>query len=250
MEMSNIDEMIATLKPEVLAKFDLAFWMNANELNSRAAVLGKLLSEQGSFFRELVKALPKGSEQTTQTGVVITQWKRAYSEESVGELSRLRDELQAGYNDLQKQLNGCRKQIKDAVRAYNLDAERQYQAAYGPYQVAAKAHNLDMERIRSAAETLRQQALQELATLRVRTTLFFFYESKREGGQLVVTAEFQTYFVKRKPCWLSQAWACSSCLFFCSMMRFLPRQTIFRFSWIRSGRSLIRSRPICFLAFS
>ena len=168
MEMSNIDEMVANLNAEVLAQFDLAFFKRANELNSRAATLGKLLSAEGSFFRELVKSLPKGGEQATQAGVIVTQWEKSYSPEQVEEFSRLRDELQTEYNDLQKQLNGCRKQIKDAVRAYNLDAERQYQLAYGSYKVEAERHSLEMERVRSAAETLRQQAQQELAVLRVR----------------------------------------------------------------------------------
>ena len=168
MEMANIDEMIVNLDPEVLAQFDLAFFKRANELNSRAATLGKLLSAEGSFFRELVRQLPKGSEQATQAGVIVTQWEKSYSAEQVEEFSRLRDELQVEYNDLQKQLNGCRKQIKDAVRAYNLDAERQYQLAYGSYKVEAERHSLEMERVRSVAETLRQQAQQELAVLRVR----------------------------------------------------------------------------------
>jgi hypothetical protein len=168
MELSNVDEMIAALNPEVLAKFDFAFFRSANELNSRAAALGKLLSEGGSFFRELVKSLPKGDEKLTQTGCLVTTWERSYSEEQLGEFSRLRDELQAEYNGLQQQLNGCRKQIKDAIRAYNLDAERQYQSAYGSYRVLAEKHALEMERIRSAAETLRQHAQAELAALRVR----------------------------------------------------------------------------------
>lgn len=169
MDLTNIDEMIGNLNSEVLAKFDLAFWKRANDLNSRAATLGKLLSEQGSFFRELVKPLPKGSEQITQNGVVVTMWEKSYPAKSVAEFESLRDELQVEYNDLQKELNSHRKQIKDAVRAYNLDEERQYQTAYGLYRVAAEQHALEMERIRSAAEMLRQEALAELANLKVRT---------------------------------------------------------------------------------
>jgi hypothetical protein len=168
MDMSNIDEMLASLTQPVMAKFDLAFWKRANELNSRAATLGKLLSEQGSFFRELVKPLPKGGETPTQNGVIITSWKKGYSETQLSEFSLLRDELQSEYNDLQKQLNSCKKQIKDAVREYNLDAERQYQAAYGTYKVAAEQYNLEVESLRSAAETRRQEALQEFAALRVK----------------------------------------------------------------------------------
>src|SRR3989344_2849999 len=163
MEMQNIDEMISSMKSEVLAKFDFAFWKKANELNSRAATIGKLLSEQGAFFRKLVSPLPQGSSQVNQTGVVITGWKRSYSEEEAKGLQELRDRLQAEYNDLQKQLNSCRKQIKDAVREHNANEERRYQSAYGVYKVAAEKHTLEMERIRSAAETLRQEALQELA---------------------------------------------------------------------------------------
>jgi uncharacterized protein YukE len=168
MDMSNIYEMLASLTQPVMAKFDLAFWKRANELNSRAATLGKLLSEQGSFFRELVKPLPKGGETPTQNGVIITSWKKGYSETQLSEFSLLRDELQSEYNDLQKQLNSCKKQIKDAVREYNLDAERQYQAAYGTYKVAAEQYNLEVESLRSAAETRRQEALQEFAALRVK----------------------------------------------------------------------------------
>ena len=65
-------------------------------------------------------------------------------------------------------LDGLKKQIKDAVRAHNLDVERLYEASFSVYKVAADKHSLEMERIRSAAETLRQQALSEMATLRVR----------------------------------------------------------------------------------
>ena len=169
MELQNIDEMIANLKSEVLSRFDFAFWKRANELNSRAAAIGKLLSEQGAFFRKLVSPLPQGKSETIQTGVVLTSWKRAYGEEQAAEFVQLRDHLQQEYNDLQRQLNGCRKQIKDALREYNLVEERRYQAAYGEYQIVAKAYQLETERIRSAAETFRQEALQELAALRVRT---------------------------------------------------------------------------------
>jgi hypothetical protein len=168
-ELQNIDEMIANLKSEVLARFDFAFWKKANELNSRAAAIGKLLSEQGAFFRRLVSVTPAGETQTVQTGVVITSWKYAYSGTEANGLVELREKLQAEYNDLQRQLNGHRKQVKDAVREYNLEQERAYQLVFGTYQIAAKAHNLEMERVRSAAETLRQEALQELASLRVRT---------------------------------------------------------------------------------
>lgn len=168
MDMSNIDEMLACLTEPVMAKFDLAFWQKANELNSRAATLGKLLSADGAFFRKLVKPLPKGSETPTQNGVILTSWKKAYTEDQLSEFSRLREELQSEYNDLQKELNGFKKQIKDAVRAYNLDAERLYQAAYGLYKVAAEKHALEVETLRSSAETLRQEALQEIAALRVK----------------------------------------------------------------------------------
>jgi hypothetical protein len=186
MELANIDEIIAQLKPQVLEKFDFAFFKRANGLNSRAAALGKLLSEQGSFFRQLIKPLPKGGEQLTQNGVVITSWKRAYSEEQLKEFAEFRDTLQSEYNNLQMQLNGCKKQIKDAVRAYNLQQERLYQEVYSDYMLryaeyqtaikkqsdeyrqAVNAYAVDMERVRSSAETLRQQALAELADLRVR----------------------------------------------------------------------------------
>lgn len=198
MELDNVEELIQNLNPEVLAKFDFAFWRKANELNSQAAAIGKLISEKGSFFRELIEPLPKGGKQITQNGVVITQWEMNYSEGALKELSRVRDELQERYNSLQQQLNGCRKQVKDAVRAYNLDEERRYQSDWSAY--AAKRTEYDaeieklqaqeesryqaalevyrslrekyegeIERIRSATETFRQQALSEMASLRVRT---------------------------------------------------------------------------------
>lgn len=169
MELSNIDEMMAHLTQPVLAKFDLAFWQKANELNSRAATLGKLLSADGSFFRQLVKPLPKGGKTATDNGVIITSWKKAYTEDELVEFSRLREDLQSEYNDLQKELNGFKKRIKDAVRAYNLDAERKYQTDYGVYKVAAEKHSLEVETLRSAAETVRQEALQEIASLRVKS---------------------------------------------------------------------------------
>jgi len=168
MEMTNIDDMIAHLHDAILVQFDFGFFRRANELNSKAAAIGKLLSEQGSFFRELLRPLPKGSEQATQTGVIVTQWEREYSPADLESFALLRDELRQEYENLQRQLNGCRKQIKDAVRAYNLDEERAYQTRYGAYRIEADRYDRACEQIRSAAETLRQQALGELAGLRVR----------------------------------------------------------------------------------
>lgn len=168
MEMSNIDEMIASLSEPVLAKFDLAFYTKANELNSRAATLGKLLSERDSFFRGLVRPLPRGGEQVTSNGVVITSWKKSYSDEDLGKFSALREELQSEYNSLQKELNGYRKLMKDAVREYNLEQERLYQDAWGLYTVAVKQHAVEEETVRASAETLRQEAMREIANLRVR----------------------------------------------------------------------------------
>ncbi len=168
MEMSNIDEMIANLSEPVLAKFDLAFFRKANELNSDAATIGKLLSEQGSFFRELVRPLPKGGEQIVSNGVVITTWRKSYSDGDLSKFDALREELQAEYNNLQKELNGHRKLMKDAVREFNLEQERLYQAAWGSYAVAAEKHAVEKEAVRASIETLRQEAMRELASLRVR----------------------------------------------------------------------------------
>lgn len=169
MELTNIEEMIAVLKDEVLAKFNFGFWRKANELNSRAAALGKLLSADGAFFRELVKPLPRGGEQLVQAGVLITSWERHYAPEAALNFATQREVLQAEYNSLQQQLNGLRKQIKDAVREFNLAEVQRYEAEYSIYQVTARQYTLEMERIRAASETLRQQALTELAALRVRT---------------------------------------------------------------------------------
>ncbi len=168
MEMSNIDDMIANLSEPVLAKFDLAFFQKANQLNSRAATLGRLLSADGAFFRELIRSLPKGGEQVTSNGVVITSWKKSYSEGDLSKFYALREELQGEYNSLQKELNSCRKQMKDAVREYNLEQERLYQTALGAYLVAAEKHAGEKESVRASIETLRQEAMRELANLRVR----------------------------------------------------------------------------------
>lgn len=187
MDLSNIDEMVANMKTEVLAQFDFAFFAKAQGLNARAAAIGKLLSDRGSLFRELVKRLPAGGQITLQGGVIIESWSRTYSDEQLAELNAYRDGLQTEYNSLQQQLNGCKKQIKDAVRAYNLEQERLYQSAYREYQLsyaeyqaavkqqseeyqrAYQKYVMEMEQVRSSAETLRQQALQEIATLRVKT---------------------------------------------------------------------------------
>lgn len=198
MEMDNMEELIQNLDPKVRDRFDFDFWKKSLELNSQAAATGKLTTGKDAFFRELVKPLPKGGEQITQAGVVVTQWEHAYSQETLEELSRVRDELQKRYNSLQQQLNGCRKQVKDAVREYNLAEERRYQsdwseyttrrtkydaeveklqaqeesrfqAALDAYRVLREKYEGELERIRSAAETLRQQALSEMASLLVRT---------------------------------------------------------------------------------
>lgn len=169
MEMDNIDQMIGALKPEVLDQFDFSFWKNANSLNSSAAVIGKLLSERDAFFRKLVSPAPQAMRDKSATGVIIMSWKRSYNDEQFAAFIALRDTLRVVYENLQRELNSCRKQIKDAVRAYDRAEEERYQSEHGVYQLKAREYALEEERIRAAAEVLRQQAFAELAALRVRT---------------------------------------------------------------------------------
>jgi len=187
MDTDNIDEMIGAMNDEVIAKFNTAFFMKARSLNSRAARIGKLISERGSFFRKLSQPLPQGTEQPVQGGMIVSSWERTYGSKEVAAFAEHRQELQAEYDNLQKQLNGCKKQMKDAVRAYTAEQEQAYQKAYTAYQSlntdyqaavqkqnldyqqAHKAYMVECERIRASAETLRQEALAELANLRVRT---------------------------------------------------------------------------------
>lgn len=179
MELSTIDEMVANLNTIVIAKFDFDFWQEAVSLNAKAAAIGKLLTEKDSFFRALLKVAPNSSEQTCQTGVILTKWERSYTENEAAELQKVRDSLQEEYDRLQKQLNGMKKRVKDAVRAYNLEVEKTYQSELSKYQLEASKHRAEVdaltaqhaqavEKVRSSAETLRQEALAELATLRVR----------------------------------------------------------------------------------
>ncbi len=168
MGLSNIDEMVDNLEEPLLQQFEFAFYARANELNSKAAAIGKLISAQGAFFRELTRPLPKGSEQVTQSGVLLTEWEREYAPEELDRFATAREALRLEYEDLQRQLNGCRKQMKDAVRAYNLEEKRAYQVRLGVYRLAAEQHAHEAEHVRSAAETLRQQAQVELAALRIR----------------------------------------------------------------------------------
>jgi hypothetical protein len=179
MEMGNIDEMVQALNPAIFTAFDFTFWKEATELNARAAVLGKLLSEQGCFFRQLNSPLPKAEQQPTQTGVIITQWARSYNASQLEAFAQQRDRMQAEYDTLQSNLNGFKKQIKDAVRAYDLEVEKNYQAEYGAYRIEHARYSAELasqqakyaqevESIRSSAETFRQEALAELASLRIR----------------------------------------------------------------------------------
>lgn len=179
MELNSIDDMVLRMSAAALSKFKFDFFWNALQLNARAAAIGKLLSEKDSFFRQLLKPTPASSEQLVQSGSVITQWEKSYDWSTTQSFEKLRDELQAEYNKLQQELNGVKKLIKDVVREVTLAAEQNYQKEFGAYQLefakyeterkaAVEAYALQVEQLRSSAETLRQQALTELAALQIR----------------------------------------------------------------------------------
>lgn len=170
MDMDNIEEMIGSMYDEAFRNcgLDFQFFRKATELNSRAAVLGKLLSAQGAFFRGLVRPVPASKREMVSSGVVVTTWTKTYSEEEEAEFARLRNELQEEYNSLQRELNGYKKQLKDSVRQFILAEERRYQAELSDFQLKRAAYDAKEERIRSAAEVIRQECLAEMSALRIR----------------------------------------------------------------------------------
>lgn len=171
LQMERVEEILASCGEETLRRMDGEWIKKALRLESEAAVFGNELTKKEAFLQRVLAAEPE--LQTTETvanfALVIKQPKLAYSEAEVEAFKAKFESLQRHYQNLQGQLNGFKKQIKDTIRLASIEFSKEYEANVAVYQQELRVYQQKRDQISAQGETLRQQLVQELLTLKILT---------------------------------------------------------------------------------
>lgn len=171
LEMERVEDILGACSPEVLARLDAAMVKNALRLESEAATLGLELTKKDSFLQRVIAAEPELQpvETVANFAVVVKQPKLAYTAQEVKDFKKLFEDLQKRYQNIQGQLNGLKKTIKDTIRLTDVEFAKDYEARLATYTLEQAVRNDKSNRIGAQGEVLRQQLVQELLTLKIQT---------------------------------------------------------------------------------
>jgi|GEM_PF-5045977 len=171
LQLERVEEIMGFCSTEVLEQLDAATVKNALRLESEAATLGLELTKKDSFLQRIISAEQELQpiETVANFAMVIKQPKLAYTGQEVEEFKKLFQNLQKRYLNIQGQLNGIKKNIKDTIRLTDVQFAKDYEARLAIHQSAQNAYSEKLNRINAQGEVLRQQLIQELLTLKIQT---------------------------------------------------------------------------------
>jgi hypothetical protein len=171
LNMERVEDILEICSIDVLEKLDAKMVKNALRLESEAATLGLELTKKDSFLKKLLEA--KSSLNMTESvanfAVVIKQPKLAYTQEEIASFKILFEHLQMQYKNLQGQLNGIKKTIKDTIRIVEIELSKKYEVEFNEYNTKNREYQEKVNQINMQGEILKQQLTQELLALKIQT---------------------------------------------------------------------------------
>ena len=170
-QMERVEDILTRCKEETLQRMDGEMLKKALRLESEAAVFGNELTRKECFLQRIVAAEPElqTSETVANFALVIKQPKLAYSTSEVEAFKAKFESLQKHYQNVQGQLNGLKKQIKDVIRLTEAEFTKEYEANLAIYHQEQRENQNKWNQINAQGETLRQQLTQALLTLKILT---------------------------------------------------------------------------------
>lgn len=172
MELDSVEQMLGYLTLDVLNELKQEDIFEALRQEALAAVLGKQLTKKESFLKRVLSAAKQILEQevVTNFGLVVKKKVLAYSDNELEDLRGVQKKMYADYTAAQGRVNGFKKLVKDLARKHNKANLEAYQADLAHYQAVQANWERELAERDAKAETIRQQALTELAELKVVVT--------------------------------------------------------------------------------
>ena len=169
LNFDRVEDILFNCNAEVLERIDATLVKNALRLESEAAVLGNEVTKKTGFLHQVLVANESlaPTETTAQFGVVIREQKLAYTEGEVAAFKTLFDNLQVQYKNIQGQLNGSKKTIKDTIRLVDVEFAKEYDTELKKYYVHAGEIAAKQNQIAAQGETLKQQLVTEFLALKI-----------------------------------------------------------------------------------
>jgi len=171
LELERVEDILNACRPAVLERLDAEMIRKALRLESEAATLGNEITQKDRFLQRVISAettLPS-NETIASFALVVKQPKLAYSPEEVEAFKTLFAELTKQYQQLQGQLNGIKKTIKDTIRLTELEFAKAFEAQFSAYQKQNREYSEKAAQMDAQGEVLRQQLIQELLALKIQT---------------------------------------------------------------------------------
>ena len=109
------------------------------------------------------------TESVANFAVVIKQPKLAYTPDEVETFRNLFDNLFTQYKNIQGQLNGLKKTIKDTIRLVEIELSKKFEIEVQAYNIKLKEYQEKVNQNAMQGEVLKQQLIQELLSLKIQT---------------------------------------------------------------------------------
>jgi hypothetical protein len=169
--LERVEDILDRCATAVLEKLDAEMVKKALRLESEAATLGIELNRSQCFLQKVLAAQTalQPVETISNFAVVVKQPILAYTEGEVSDFKILFDNLQKQYQNLQGQLNGIKKTIKDTIRIVEAEFAKEYDRDYRTYNAYHQEISKKMTEIATKGDVLRQQLIQELLSLKIQT---------------------------------------------------------------------------------
>jgi hypothetical protein len=169
--LERVEDILDRCATAVLEKLDADMVKKALRLESEAATLGIELNRSQCFLQKVLAAQTalQPVETISNFAVVVKQPILAYTEGEVADFKILFDNLQKQYQNLQGQLNGIKKTIKDTIRIVEAGFAKEYDRDCRIYNTHHLEISKKMTEIATKGDVLRQQLIQELLSLKIQT---------------------------------------------------------------------------------
>lgn len=169
LNFDRVEDILFSCSAEVIERVDAKLVKNALRLESEAAVLGNEVTKKTGFLHQILTANEtlQPTETTAQFGVVIREQKLAYTEGEVEAFKVLFDNLQTQYKNIQGQLNGLKKTLKDTIRLVDVEFSKQYDADMRVFYLRQGEIAAKQSLIAAQGETLKQELVKEFLALKI-----------------------------------------------------------------------------------
>ena len=169
LNLDRVEEILQYIPIEVAQEIGNDNILKALGIEAECAVIGNQITRESSFLR-IIQNIPviEPEFKEMSIGIIKTEKILAYTEKEIEEFIKLFNDLEKHYSNIQGQLNGLKKIMRDTIRKHIARITLANQEKNQNYNNSLKAARELITQQEKDAEVIRQQLLTELSNLKIK----------------------------------------------------------------------------------